>query len=245
MSATLHFLGTGASGGTPGRGRSRRLESSLLIESRATILIDVSRHFDEQSKVIPRPDAILLTHGHADATGGMAALHRWWQRRDEKPIPVYANAETIEVLERRFRRLEHCDFVAVRERSRYRIGPWSVSAHTVPHAREARYRTLAWRLEIDGKRLVYASDVSELTPDLERFSRGASLLVIDGAMWRRQIFTHLRIDQALPELCRWKVERIVLTQLGKTLPDHPRLVREVADLCERASPAHDGLELAL
>src|SRR5919197_1316876 len=133
MSATLHFLGTGASGGTPGRGRSRRLESSLLIESQATILIDVSRHFDEQSKVISRPDA----------TGGMAALHRWWQKRSEKPIPVYANAETIEVLERRFRRLEHCDFVAVRDQSRYRIGPWSMSARTIPHAREARDRTFS------------------------------------------------------------------------------------------------------
>jgi phosphoribosyl 1,2-cyclic phosphodiesterase len=243
--ATLRFLGTGASGGTPGRGRSRRLESSLLIDHETPILIDVTRQFDEQSKVVSRLNAILLTHAHADAAGGIPALHRWWRARHDDPIPVYANVETIGVLERRFRRLEHCRFVAVSEGRGYRVGAWVVTGCTVPHAREARYRTFAWRLVLDDTELVYASDVSKLTPALERLSRGASLLVIDGAMWGRQIFTHLRIDRALPELCRWNVKRIVLTQIGKTLPPQTQLEREVADLCGRASPAYDGLELAL
>jgi hypothetical protein len=92
---------------------------------------------------------------------------------------------------------------------------------------------------------VYASDVAALTPALERFSRGAAVLVIEGAMWSRQIFTHLTIDRALPILCRWQVELIVLTQLGRTLPPHPKLEREVAVRCERAIQAYDGMELRL
>ena len=245
MSAVLRFLGTGASGGTPGRGRSRRLESSLLIDGEAAILIDVTRHFAAQSKAVSRLDAVLVTHAHADAAGGMASLRRWSRGRDDGPIPVYASVETIHVLERRFRRLDHCRFVAVDDGDRHRVGPWSIGARTVPHAREARYRTLAWRLARQGTRLVYASDLSRLTPELERFSRGASLLVIDGAMWGRQIFTHLTIDRELPELCAWKVGKIILTQLGRTLPEHGQLERQVAGLCARARPAYDGLEVRL
>jgi hypothetical protein len=43
----LRFLGTGASGGTPGEGRSRQWESSLLISiSNCTVLLmDVTRDF--------------------------------------------------------------------------------------------------------------------------------------------------------------------------------------------------------
>jgi hypothetical protein len=69
--------------------------------------------------------------------------------------------------------------------------------------------------------MVYASDVAYLTRSLERFCRGASVLVIDGAMWGRQIFTHLTIDRALREPCTWQVGRIILTQISKTLSATP------------------------
>lgn len=78
MSATLRFLGTGASGGTPGRGRSRRLESSLLLERDSTVLIDVTRDFAEQSKAISHLDTILLTHAHADAAGRLDGVLKSW-----------------------------------------------------------------------------------------------------------------------------------------------------------------------
>jgi phosphoribosyl 1,2-cyclic phosphate phosphodiesterase len=241
----LRFLGTGASGGTPGHGRSRRLESSLLVEGEVSILIDVTRHFADQSSAIRSLDAVLLTHAHADAIGGMARLRRWWQERGGAPIPVHASAETIEVLERRFERLDHCRLIPLRDGQRRRIGPWSITPRTVPHAREKRYRTFAWKLRGDKVQIVYASDVSKLTHALERFSRGSSILVIDGAMWQRQIFTHLTIDRALPVLCCWDVEQIVLTQIGKTAPQHETLKREVAARCARALPAYDCMAIRL
>jgi hypothetical protein len=135
--------------------------------------------------------------------------------------------------------------VPVPESGSRRLGGVGVAALTVPHAREARYPTFAWRLRAKGRTLVYASDVARLTPELERFCRGATALVIDGAMWGRQLFSHLTIDRELPLLCDWRVERILLTQIGRTAPPHDRLVREVRRLCSRARPAHDGLELAI
>ncbi len=71
---TLTFLGTGAAGGTPGVGRSRRRESSALATAdEVTVLIDVTRDLPAQLDGIDRVDGIVLTHGHADAIGGFAA----------------------------------------------------------------------------------------------------------------------------------------------------------------------------
>jgi phosphoribosyl 1,2-cyclic phosphodiesterase len=240
----LRFLGTGASGGTPGEGRSRRRESSLALDER--LLIDVTRDFAAQVRGLRQIDAVLLTHGHRDAIGGMARLRRWWlERAPLPPIDVYMSAATHGVLTARFARLEHCRPVLVAPGGRLRAGPWRVSAIAVPHARQARFATFAWRLEQGRTSFVYASDVARLTRELERFSRGASLLVLDGAMWRRRLFSHLTIDEALPQVCRWQVQAVALTQIGRSAPPHERLEREVAALCPRARPAYDGLVVEL
>jgi phosphoribosyl 1,2-cyclic phosphodiesterase len=241
--AQLRFLGTGASGGTPGRGRSRRQESSALLEDESRILIDVTRDFAEQARSVREIDAILLTHAHRDASGGLGRLRKWWLERKRDPIPVYASAETIGAVRRRLSRLDHCEFVVCRNGGRRRVGGWTVSALVVPHARDCP--TFAWRLTRAGKTLVYASDVARLTPELARVTRGASVLVVDGAMWKRRLFSHLTIDAELPELCGWRVDRILLTQIGRTCPQHDRMAREVAALCDRARPAHDDLVMAL
>lgn len=122
---------------------------------------------------------------------------------------------------------------------------WRLTPLEVPHAARSVGRTYAWKL-INGRRsIVYASDLARLTPELERFASGASILVIDGAMWRRRLFTHLTIDDALPSLCRWKVGRILVTQIGRSAPPHATLTREMHARCPRARPAWDGMVVAL
>lgn len=244
MAITLRFLGTGAAGGTPGTGRSRRRESSLLVSDETHVLIDVTRDFEEQARAVPSIDAILLTHGHAYASGGFAQLRRWWT--DGEPIPVLAAPATIEALARRHRRLDHCRFVRVLPSQRRRIAGWTASCIAVPHAPdETRFPTYAWKLTQRGRRLVYASDVAALTRDLARFCRGIDLLVIDGATYRRRIFSHLRIDADLPRLCDWPVDRILLTQIGRSVPPHERLEEIATELCPQARPAYDGLEVEI
>jgi phosphoribosyl 1,2-cyclic phosphodiesterase len=160
----LLFLGTGASGGTPGAARSQRRESSALVEAGRRLLIDVTSDFSEQCQELDRLDGVVLTHAHRDACGGIAALRGWWRERASTRLRIYASPETIRALRARFRRLDHCEFVPVREGQRHRLGPMSFTALTVPHARERRYPTYAWRIGAGGRTVVYASDVARPTP---------------------------------------------------------------------------------
>jgi phosphoribosyl 1,2-cyclic phosphodiesterase len=238
----IEFLGTGASGGTPGTGRSLRRESSAAVHHRnTTVLIDVTRDFEEQAEALDRLDAILLTHGHRDASGGLAALGRWWER-SKGPIPVYAQQAVIDVIRQRFANLEHCEFRVFEPGDRRAICGWIVTCRRVPHAvDEVAYPTVAWKLTRSGHRLVYASDLAAPTDSLRDFSRNAGLLVVDGATCGRRIFTHLRIDEDLEEICSWPAQRILLTQLGRSCPPHEELAEVVAGLCRRAAPCYDGM----
>jgi glyoxylase-like metal-dependent hydrolase (beta-lactamase superfamily II) len=214
----------------------------LLVENTEAVLLDVTRHFAGQAHWIHGLDAVLLTHGHRDAAGGLAQLRRWWTASGSaKPIPVYAHAATLAILRRRFAAFDHVTPVAVRSGEPLTLGRLTASAVDVPHARDCP--TFAWRVDDGDVVMVYASDVARLTPELESACRDAALLVLDGAMWGRSLYTHLRIDRELPEVCRWPVARIVLTQIGRSAPPHERLTREVASLCARAGPAFDGMAL--
>lgn len=185
-----------------------------------------------------RIDALLLTHGHADAIGGLAGL----RRLGVDALPTYGSPETIEAARRRFRRLDHLDLVRFGPGDVARIGSWTVSCREVPHALRAdRYPTLAWRMTSEGRTLVYASDVSEPTSPLRDLARGADLLVVDGATWGRRIFSHLRIDEDLERICGWDPDEILLTQIGSSAPPHDELEDVVAEICGRVAPAFDGL----
>lgn len=238
------FLGTGASGGTPGQGRSRRRESSAVLRGEQQVLVDVTRDFDEQAGGLEAIDAVLLTHAHRDAAGGIPQLRRWWLKRSRPPIPVYGHPETLDRVRARHRRLEHCWFRPVEPGRAERIAGWSLRGVEVPHARGG-FPTMAWRVEDGRAAVVYASDVARAVDALRALCRGADGLIVDGATWRRRIFTHLRIDEDLPVVCDWDVGRIWLTQIGRSAPPHDRLVSAVAELCARAVPAYDGLEINL
>lgn len=241
MTTRLVFHGTGASGGTPGA--TPRLESSMSLEDGGRrLLIDVTRDLDRQQA--QRPDAVALTHGHRDASGGIPALAALVQ--DGPPVPVFASPQTFQVLRGRYARLDHIQPIVVEPGEvREPIEGVGLRACDVPHADRDRFRTYAWRLTTPRGAVVYASDVARPTDELRDLTDGAAVLVIDGAMYQRSIFSHLRIDEDLPTICRWGAERILLTQVGRTAPPHEELRRVVADLCERAEPAHDGMVVEL
>jgi ribonuclease BN (tRNA processing enzyme) len=215
------------------------------MEANAGLLLDVTRDVAQQLEGVASLSAVALTHAHRDAAGGLAVLARWWRERELEPLPLYACAEAIAVVRQRYRRLDHLRPVPVEPGARVALDGLTLSAVEVPHALDRRYRTYAWRVESDRCTFVYASDVGRVEPPLERLAHDAQLLIVDGAMWRRRLFSHLTIDQELPRLCGWPVEQILLTQIGRTVPPHEQLERAARALCPKAAPAWDGLVVEL
>lgn len=239
------FLGTGAAGGTPGQGKSKRKESSLLIQDKLNILIDVTRHFSIQSENIKRLDCILLTHGHMDACGGIGQLRAWHKKRQNiKPVPVYAHPQTIKIIQKKFRLLDHCQFYPVTTGQTIRLNSWTITPLLIPHSKDPKFPTFAWKLK-KNQITIYASDMAELTKEFKKFCQEADYLIIDGATWKRKIYSHLRVDKDLPEICRLGVNQIMLTQIGKSAPAYEKFQKEVAKICPKALPAYDGLKLSI
>jgi phosphoribosyl 1,2-cyclic phosphodiesterase len=214
-------------------------------DSATSVLVDVTRDVEEQLHAVDRIDCVLLTHSHRDASGGLPRLRAWWRQQPRPPIPVRGHPKTLAVLEERYARLDHCQMLPTPPGRRAALGSWQLDAVEVAHARDPAVPTLAWKLSVGTRTMVYASDVARADGTLERFARGASLLVVDGATYRRSIFSHLRIDRDLPVICDWEVDRILLTQIGRSAPPHEELGRVVARLCPRAAPAYDGLTIVL
>lgn len=113
--ASILVLGSGTSVGVPMIGcrckvcsstdpRDKRLRPSVLLRlGPKRVLIDTSPDFRYQALrfAIDRIDAILYTHAHADHILGLDDV-RPFNFLHKKEIPIYASAETLEVLERTF-----------------------------------------------------------------------------------------------------------------------------------------------
>lgn len=237
------FLGTGASGGTPGTDKSHRLESSFLIKNSLNILIDVTRNFAKQSGKLDKIDSILITHGHQDAIGGINQLKTWWQSKNLQPIPIFAHKKVIRQIRKKFKQLNHCKFIETKNKQCFNLGQFKITACAVSHSKNPEFPTFAWKIR-NQKTVVYASDIAVLTPGFKEFCKGTDFLIIDGATWKRKIFTHLRVDQDLPKICKLPVDKIILTQIGKSAPPYEEFAPEIAKICPRATPAFDVMKVS-
>jgi len=115
IDATLRFLGTGGSLGTPMVGcrcaqctsedpKDHRLRSSVAIHyGDKTLLIDAGPDFRQQALThnLNYLDGIILTHAHNDHTAGIDDL-RAYAINSTSPLPCLLSEETLGDLKKRF-----------------------------------------------------------------------------------------------------------------------------------------------
>jgi phosphoribosyl 1,2-cyclic phosphate phosphodiesterase len=249
-------LGCGASWGVPAIGpdwgrcdpadrRNRRRRCSLLVESRgAALLIDTAPDLREQllDAGIGRLDAVLLTHAHADHLHGIDDL-RMVNVRTGKPIPLYATAETLAEVERRF---GYALLPPVPGRPLYRpaltghaiAGPFvAAGLPVVPFAQDHGHRTtLGFRIGPLG----YSTDVTELDDDAFMALAGVELWIVD-CLRRAPHPTHSDLAKTLAWIARLRPRRAVLTHMDQSL-DYRELAGELPAGVE---PGYDGLTIEL
>jgi phosphoribosyl 1,2-cyclic phosphate phosphodiesterase len=248
------FLGTGTSYGVPmvacdcavcrsDDPRNRRTRASVLLrEGGATLLIDASPDLRQQMlrHAIRRLDAVLLTHSHADHVLGLDDV-RAFSGRQNAPIPVYANAETLQVVRRNFEyafrepdgptgwdvpRLRSFEMDGGAE-----ICGVAVTAVPILHGRRA---ILGYR--VGG--LAYLTDCSAVPDESFRLLAALDTLVV-GAVRLAPHPAHFNLSGALALVERLKPRRAYFTHISHRL-DHATVE---AGLPPNVRLAWDGLEV--
>jgi phosphoribosyl 1,2-cyclic phosphate phosphodiesterase len=249
-------LGCGASWGVPRIGgdwgacdprnpRNRRRRVSLLIERNGVVvLIDTSPDLREQllAAEVQRIDAVLFSHAHADHLHGIDDL-RSVNRLMKKEIPIFASAETLAEIRRRFGYV----FDPVEPD---RQSAWYKPA-LIAHAIEGAFtaagidatpfvqdhgfsKTLGFRVG----RFAYSTDVVELDDDAFATLAGIDVWVVD-CMRREPHVTHAHLAKTLDWIARVKPRRAILTHMEESM-DYDTLCRELPAGVE---PGYDGMVL--
>jgi len=246
------FLGTGTSTGVPTLAchcrvctsrdpHDQRTRPSLLIEFGGRVLvIDTTPDFRAQAlrESLERLDAVLFTHSHADHILGLDDVRSFYFRQ-QKPIPIYADAYCMQEIHRTFKYIFDADY------------PYGGIARLDPHLIDGPFEVeglkivpvpvLHGNLPILGFRIngvAYLTDVSGIPEPSYPLLEGLEVLILD-ALRPRPHATHLTVEQALSVMERLKVPRGYFTHIAHELghaetnarlPSHVRL-------------AYDGLQL--
>ena len=269
------MLGTGTSAGVPVIGcdcavctsddpRDRRTRPAACVRfvdaqgQPRVILIDASPDLREQAlrHRLQRCDAIIFTHNHVDHTFGLDEVRRF-NVVMQAPIHIYAEASTLEFLDRVYRHIF----------ARHKNVNDSFVATLIPHAIEvdrpldlhglrfSPVRLLHGRLPVLGYRieavdaagrilepqpaslpLAYCTDVSGIPPESWPRLTGLGTLVLDMLRYRRHP-THFSVDEAVETAGRIGAGRTFFTHMTHDIR-HAELDPE---LPEGMALAYDGL----
>lgn len=257
------LLGTGGSAGVPmiggadGRGdwgacdpaepRNRRTRASILIESDSggPLLVDTAPDLREQllACAVPRVEAVLFTHAHADHITGLDDV-RILNRIIDRPLDAYGTEATLSELERRFD---------------YAFQPWQPPGFFRPvlvtHAVEPGQTIEAAGLPVRlfdqdhgfsrslGLRVggfAYSTDAVELDEAAFAALEGVDTWAL-GCFQRAPHRTHAWLSRALAWAERLRPRRTVLTHMGPDL-DWAYLQRTLPAGVE---PGFDGMVLEI
>ena len=224
----ITFLGTGTSNGIPVIGcdcavcrstdpRDRRSRTSALVRyGGLSLLIDTATELRAQALAheIRRVDAVLMTHAHADHTGGFDDLRRF-NELQQQHIPVYADPTTAAMLRERY---------AYTFSDLYSFYGGKPDLHL--HEIDGPFNVLGWeiipvpvlhgRLPITGFRfadLAYVTDAKEIPDASLELLRDLDVLVLN-ALRERSHPTHLSITEAVEIIETVRPRRAFLVHLS-------------------------------
>jgi phosphoribosyl 1,2-cyclic phosphate phosphodiesterase len=242
MSDTLRItiLGCGSSGGVPRVGgdwgacdpnepKNRRSRGSLLVQrwkgapghpdEATTVLVDTSPDLREQllAARVPRVDAVLFSHDHADQTHGIDDL-RPIMLNKRRRVPVYMDGPTRTTLMRRF------GYCFVSEKGYPAIlddagdltdgamltiegpgGPIAARAMEQDHG-----TMMSFGFQFGPA--AYSNDVVTLREETLDTLQGVDLWIVDALRYKPHP-THAHVARALEWIARVKPKRAVLTNL--------------------------------
>jgi phosphoribosyl 1,2-cyclic phosphate phosphodiesterase len=226
------MLGSGTSTGVPVIGcscrvctstnpRNKRWRPGLKLEVDGRVaLVDTPTDLRAQALAfgLPRVDAVIFTHAHADHVFGLDEV-RIFNFRQRSPIPCYGSARTLAALRRMFGYVfedgqegggrPQLELVPVREP----FGLLGLEIVPIP----------LWHgeLEVFGYRIggfAYLTDCNAIPESSFALLGGLDTLILDALRYRPHA-THFSVEQALTVAARIGARRTILTHLAHEI-DH-------------------------
>jgi phosphoribosyl 1,2-cyclic phosphate phosphodiesterase len=258
MKTTFTILGSGTSTGVPvitchcevclsKHPRNKRLRASAWLQAEGrSILIDTSTDLRQQAlkQKIPRVDAVLLTHPHADHIMGLDEL-RAWNFSQKGRIPVFGNEWSERELLQKFE---------------YIFKPRVIEGGGIPLLDLHRFDASAERLEVCGLTIIpiplqhgsqecvayryndlaYVTDCNVIPKTSLNRLQGLDTLVLD-CLRLKPHGTHFHLEAALEMVETLKPRRTWLTHLGHEL----NYVEWKKKLPKNVAFAYDGLKITV
>jgi phosphoribosyl 1,2-cyclic phosphate phosphodiesterase len=236
----ITILGSGTSTGVPMVGcncpvctsddpRDKRTRASIVVESADRyVLVDTSTDLRKQviREKIPRIDAVLFTHSHADHIHGIDDL-RGFHFIHKRIIPCYGEKETMEVITGNFsyifKGLEFAGYSPLLD-AHIVSGPFTLFGQEIipiPLTHGAMTAT-GYRFG----NAAYLTDLSSIPAASMDLLAGVEILIIDALRYSPHA-NHLNIEGALRVVESLRPRRALFTHLthevpygdGKNLPD--------------------------
>ena len=261
MQATLTFLGTGTSMGVPTLGcgcavctdarrpgsLNRRTRPSVLVSFEGhNILIDTGPDFHAQAtrEDLRSIDAVLYTHGHADHVLGMDDLRPLSFGKRGGDLPLYADVETAEVLERvfeyTFRKVDRYPTSA--RVTLHRLSDTPDTAVELFGVRFLRVPVTHGRNTIAGYRFgstAYLTDLNDIPVSSLPLLEGLDILILD-ALRREPHPSHAHVEKSIELVEKIRPKRAFFTHISHDL-DHEATN---ASLPAPIQLAYDGQQLS-
>lgn len=245
----IEFLGTGTSTGVPmlrclcpvcmsSDERDKRLRTSAIVRYQgARLLIDCGPDFRTQMLRASDDnlDAVLLTHIHYDHVAGLDDLRAYCF---ERPFPLYARADVIELLRKRIPYCFSSDpYPGVAQFETHIIGD---EPFLVEGVKVTPIPVMHYKLSICGFRigpLAYITDAKTISSDVIDSLKGVPLLVINSLRVGHHL-SHMCLDETLDVIDQVKPGRAYLIHMSDRIGLHaesPKLLPPGVEL------AYDGL----
>lgn len=252
----ITVLGCGSSGGVPlitgewgdcnpNNPKNRRRRSSVLVKTGGkTILIDASPDLREQllEARVNHIDAVILTHDHADHIFGLPELRQLYFINGHKPIPVYANHQTlataVQAFSYAFQPISkgYPPFLEshVIEPRTFEIAGISATFFEQDHG----FGNISYGMRLGN--FAYSTDFLTLDAQAVEILKGVDLWIVD-ALRLEEHPTHTHLDKTLAYIEQVKPKQAVLTHMAHQLDYDIALNKCPAYVV----PGHDGMVLLL
>jgi len=217
-------------------------KTNFLIDCGASSLIGINQHGIDPNTI----SAILLTHLHADHSGGIPffILDAKFNRKRVRPLTILGPQGTaawyprmMEVAFPGSYATERGFPLSVREMTPNEaeaLDGLTVVPYTVSHASELQ--CLALRITCGHNIITYSGD-TQWTESLLAASDGADLFIVESYFFDRKANNHLDYQTIKEQLSGMKAKKVILTHMGRDMLEN-------INRCDMET-AHDGKRIEI